>query len=103
MSEYYQKIVETIQKIPRGRVATYGQIARLAGKPRAARTVAYVLHSSSRKAKLPWQRVINAQGRISLPRGGGYERQKMLLRAEGVQFDAGDRVDLKKYGWRERV
>ena len=98
-SPLYQDIVRLVQQIPAGRVATYGQLARLAGKPRAARTVSYILHSSSRKLALPWQRVINSRGTLSLPRGGGYERQKQLLKREGVRFDAGDRIDLNEFGW----
>ncbi len=100
MSELYDNIVAAVARIPRGRVATYAQIAELAGNPRAARTVSYALHSSSRKLKLPWHRVINSRGTISLPAGGGYERQKRLLRGEGVVFEAGDRIDLKRFGWR---
>ncbi|MCR9144136.1 MAG: MGMT family protein [bacterium] len=100
MSELYDNIVAAIARIPAGKVATYAQIAEMAGNARAARTVSYVLHSSSRKLDLPWQRVINARGTISLPRGGGYERQKKMLRTEGVEFDARDRVDLARFGWR---
>ncbi|MEQ9365245.1 MAG: methylated-DNA--[protein]-cysteine S-methyltransferase [Leptospirales bacterium] len=100
MSELYANIVAAISRIPEGKVATYAQIAELAGNSRAARTVSYVLHSSSRKLNLPWHRVINSRGAISLPRGGGYERQKKLLRGEGVKFDERDRIDLKAFGWR---
>jgi methylated-DNA-protein-cysteine methyltransferase related protein len=88
-----------IKKIPRGKVATYGQIAALAGNPMAARQVAWLLHSSSRKDKLPWQRVINGSGRISLPRGRGYETQKTLLQKEGVKFNLDGSVDLDRYLW----
>lgn len=103
MTELYDNIVAVILRIPKGKVATYGQIAGLAGKPRAARTVSYVLHSSSRKLKLPWQRVINSRGTISLPRGNGYERQKKLLLGEGIVFDSTDRIDLNKFGWQPPV
>lgn len=90
-----------VRRIPRGRVATYGQVAALAGHPRAARAVVWVLHSSSRAARLPWHRVINARGTISLKPGCGYEEQRALLMAEGVAFDGEGRVDLRRYGWRE--
>ena len=98
----FETIVATIKKIPRGRVATYGQIAALAGNPRAARQVARALHSSSGSRKLPWHRVINSAGRISLPAGRGHELQRALLEDEDVVFGVSGRIDLKKYGWRPR-
>jgi len=98
-TDFHRRTVDVIKKIPRGRVATYGQIAALAGDPRAARQVVRTLHSSSDKEKLPWHRVINSQGRISLPPGRGYELQKSLLEKEGVKFGLGDRIDLKRYIW----
>lgn len=88
-----------IRGIPRGRVATYGQVAALAGNYRAARQVAWILHSSSEKDGLPWHRVINGQGKISLPPGGGLETQQQLLTAEGVEFDHRDRIDLETFLW----
>jgi methylated-DNA-protein-cysteine methyltransferase-like protein len=91
---------EWIAAIPPGKVATYGQIARLAGKPWGARQVAWILHSQSEKYRLPWQRVIGAAGRISLPPGRGLEEQRRLLRREGVVVDARGRVELMKYRWR---
>ncbi len=92
-----------IKRIPRGKVATYGQIAALAGNPLGARQVVWALNSSSRTEKLPWHRVINGQGRISLPRGGGYEMQKKLLARDGVEFPRGGKLDLGKYQWRPRT
>jgi methylated-DNA-protein-cysteine methyltransferase related protein len=101
------RIIDLIRKIPRGRVAAYGQIAALAGAPNGARQVARLLHSSSGKHGLPWHRVVNAEGKISLPPGGGFELQKKLLEAEGVRFEGGTaprpgegRIDFSKYGWR---
>ena len=96
---YHQQIVETIEKIPRGRVATYGQIAAIAGNPYGAREVVRVLHSSSRKHNLPWHRVINRLGRISLSKNQGYEEQKRLLEAEGIEFGLKDTIDFEKYLW----
>jgi methylated-DNA-protein-cysteine methyltransferase-like protein len=90
---------EVIAAIPAGRVATYGQVAHLAGKPWGARQVAWILHSQSDKYTLPWQRVIGAAGRISLPPGRGLETQSRLLRREGVVVGAGGRVDLEKFRW----
>ena len=89
-----------IKRIPRGKVATYGQVAALAGSPRGARQVAWILHSSSERDDLPWHRVINRNGRISLPHGYGYELQKSLLEGEKIVFDEDDNIDLKRYGWR---
>ncbi|EGB13778.1 Methylated-DNA-(protein)-cysteine S-methyltransferase DNA binding protein [Pseudodesulfovibrio mercurii] len=99
-SPFTEKIIETIRAIPEGRVCTYGTVAALAGNRRGARQVSRVLHSSSRKENLPWHRVINREGRISLDRFQGYEEQKRLLLAEGVSFDDTDRIDLVRFGWR---
>ena len=96
---FHQCVVDILRKIPRGKVATYGQIAALAGSPRAARQVVRILHACSEKLDLPWYRVINKQGKISLPQNGGYELQKSLLKKEGVKFNREDVVDLQKFGW----
>jgi len=96
---YTERIKELIKQIPAGKVATYGQIALYAGNPRASRQVAWILHSSSRKDNLPWHRVINSKGRISLPKEGGYDLQKKLLEKEGVVFKENDCIDLDKYIW----
>lgn len=90
---------EWIALIPVGKVATYGQIAHLAGKPWGARQVSWILHSQSDKYQLPWQRVIGAAGRISLPPGNGFVEQRRLLRHEGVKVDDRGRIDLKIYRW----
>lgn len=97
--DFYERVVRLIRSIPEGRVATYGQIADYAGNPRAAREVAYILHSSSDKEDLPWQRVINSKGRISMKPGRGYEMQKKMLEDEGVEFEEGDHVDLERFLW----
>ena len=88
----HKKIVATIQKIPRGKVSTYGAIARAAGFPGAARQVARTLH---RSFGLPWQRVVGAGGEIKL-RGDSAIEQRLRLEAEGVQF-RGRRVDMKRF------
>jgi methylated-DNA-protein-cysteine methyltransferase-like protein len=90
---------EVIAAIPAGRVATYAQVALMAGKPWGARQVAWILHSQAEKYELPWQRVIGAGGRISLPPGGGLEEQRRLLRREGVVVDTRGRIDLEKFRW----
>ena len=95
----YQKFYAVIRRVPRGRVATYGQIATLAGLPGHARQVGYALHALRGSTTVPWQRVINAAGRISLrPMTGGIS-QRMLLEKEGVVFD-GERVSLARYAWK---
>ena len=99
-TELSQRIKRVIRRIPKGTVATYAQVAALAGHPRAVRAVFWILHSSSTTAKLPWQRVINSKGRISLLPGNGYEEQRMLLEKEGIVFELGGSVDLDRYQWR---
>ena len=98
-SSTYEHFYRVIRRVPRGRVATYGQIARLAGLPGHARQVGYALHALRSSTSVPWQRVIKAAGRISLrPLTGGIS-QRILLEKEGVVF-AGDRVSLVRYGWK---
>ncbi|MFW9856522.1 MAG: MGMT family protein [Candidatus Thorarchaeota archaeon] len=97
---FTQQVKNLIKKIPAGFVATYGQIATYAGNPRGSRQVAWILHSSSRKDGLPWHRVINSKGRISLPHMHGYEEQKAMLEAEGIVFSEKGRIDFKKYLWK---
>ena len=96
------RILAAVRRIPRGRVSTYGNIADVAGLPRRARLVGTVLKHAPASRDLPWFRVINTSGRISLPSGSdAYARQKRKLEAEGVIF-RGDRVDMKRYGWPPR-
>jgi methylated-DNA-protein-cysteine methyltransferase related protein len=98
----YERIYAVVRRIPRGRVATYGQVAMLAGLPRQARLVGYALHALPERSGLPWHRVINAQGRFSLGRGqpGADLSQRFRLEAEGVRLDARGRVPLDRFGWR---
>ncbi len=85
---------------PRGRVVTYGQVALELGAPAAARAVGYALRALPPDTEVPWWRVINAQGGISLRgRGAGADLQRARLEAEGVTFDAEDRVDLRAFRW----
>jgi len=88
-----------IKEIPRGKVATYGLIAAHSGNPRAARQVARILHSSSRKDNLPWYRVVNRNGHIALKPSHGFELQKKMLQKEGVVFDEDSTIDLDIYLW----
>jgi len=99
----WQKIYAVVRRIPRGRVATYGQIAFLAGLAGHARQVGYALAALGPESRVPWHRVINAQGRVSpraLPGWDGVQRQ--LLRREGVRFDREERVSLERFQWRPR-
>ncbi|HEX8616109.1 MAG TPA: methylated-DNA--[protein]-cysteine S-methyltransferase [Thermoanaerobaculia bacterium] len=96
----YEIIWKTVKRVPRGRVATYGQIAELAGLEGHARQVGYALHNLPGESGVPWHRVINAKGEIS-PRSAGdsHELQRMLLEAEGVEIDLRGRIDLKRFRW----
>ncbi len=97
------RIYEVVRRIPAGRVATYGQVATLAGARGHARQVGYALHGLPDGVDVPWHRVINARGQISVRSspGSGVD-QKELLEAEGVQFDSLERIDLSRFRWRAR-
>jgi methylated-DNA-protein-cysteine methyltransferase related protein len=100
----YDRIYRVVRRIPAGRVATYGQVAALAGFATGARLVGYALHALPSGSAVPWHRVVNAHGAISLLRvspTGGIE-QRIRLAKEGVKFDARDRVMLDQCGWRPR-
>jgi methylated-DNA-protein-cysteine methyltransferase-like protein len=95
-------ICAAIRRVPRGRVSTYGWIADLAGLPGRSRLVGTVLKEVPAGMRLPWHRIVNASGRISLPEGSGAAiRQYELLQSEGVMM-IGRRIDLSRYGWPER-
>lgn len=97
----YERIWRVVARIPRGRVASYGQIAELAGLPRAARQVGYAMHALPAGSRVPWQRVVNAAGAVSSRAAPGAEDvQRLLLEREGVRFDARGRIDLARYAWR---
>ena len=100
ISSFTEEVIAIIKNIPRGKVATYGQIATLAGNRFASRQVVRILNSSSKKEKLPWHRVVNSRGTISLAPGRGYEEQKALLMEESVAFDKDDHVDFKRFLWK---
>ncbi len=109
LENFRERIFGLIRRIPRGKVATYGQIAALAGYPRQARRVGQALGAPHASADLPWQRVINAQGRVSAraPRperalGAREAEQERLLRREGVRFVQG-KTDLERFRWRPKA
>ena len=98
----HARIYKAVSRIPKGRVATYGQIARLAGLRGQARLVGYAMHALPAGTRVPWQRVVNARGEISLP-GTSAARQRKLLESEGVRFDARGRIDLDAFLWQPRA
>ena len=95
----FEKIYYVVKSIPKGKVATYGQVAFLAGNPRWARVVGYALHVNPEPGIIPCHRVVNREGRVAdgFAFGGG-EIQRKLLEAEGVVFEKNGRIDLEKYG-----
>jgi methylated-DNA-protein-cysteine methyltransferase-like protein len=99
---YRQVVYQNVRQIPPGQVASYGQIARLAGGGITARMVGYALASLPQGSDIPWQRVVNAQGRISLT---GYSRamQEYFLHEEGIVFEPDGHIDFEKFGWRRPV
>ena len=98
MTEGTLALVRAIGAIPRGKVSSYGALARAAGFPNGARQTVRVLHSLSKKLDLPWHRVIRSDGSIALGEGEGRELQMSLLRSEGVEVGPDGRVDMKRYG-----
>jgi methylated-DNA-protein-cysteine methyltransferase-like protein len=101
LSDSRQRIYTVVALIPPGRVATYGQIARLAGLDRQARQVGYALAALEAGNDVPWHRVVNARGEVSRRAIASNElRQRALLEREGVRFDAGGRIALAEFGWR---
>lgn len=100
----YQQIYDLVRRIPAGRVATYGQIASLAGLAGHARQVGYALHALPERTTVPWHRVVNAAGGISRRAVPGAElTQRQLLAREGVRFDARGRVQLSRVRWAPRT
>jgi methylated-DNA-protein-cysteine methyltransferase related protein len=99
--EAVHAICEVIRRIPPGWVATYGQVASLAGLPRRARLVGSILQDIGRSTDLPWHRVVNASGAVSVSqsRNGGDAVQRQRLEEEGVVFDANDRFELERFRW----
>ncbi len=97
---FYTRVYELVQRVPQGRVVTYGHVALLLGSPMAARAVGYALNALSNESDVPWWRVINARGAISLKgRGAAADLQRQLLEEEGVMFDATGRTSLGIYRW----
>ncbi|HLW46280.1 MAG TPA: MGMT family protein [bacterium] len=95
---FFGRVYDLVRRIPRGRITSYGAIARALGVPRGARTVGWAL--SACPDDVPWHRVVNAQGKISWRPTSGYVLQRALLRREGVRFSRAGRIDFEKFGWR---
>ncbi len=102
MEAFTQAVITIIKRIPRGKVCSYGQVAAMAGQPAGARQVVRIIHAMSRKYHLPWHRLINGKGHISLPKSAGYEEQKMRLQMEGVIFGEKDQVNFADYLWKPK-
>ena len=98
----YERFYAVVRRIPRGRVSTYGAVARLAGLPGQARQVGYALAALRDGSAVPWHRVVNAKGALSLERAGSSSgvTQRLRLAREGVVVDARSRVSLARFGWR---
>ncbi len=96
-------IYAVVRRIPKGWVATYGQVAAMAGLPRRARLVGQVLQHLDPAIKIPWHRVVNAKGEVSytLSRNGGDALQQRLLEQEGIEFDDRNRFNLERFRWRD--
>ena len=96
-----QRLWAVISAIPPGRVCSYGEVARLAGLGNGARQTAWALRYLPRDTRIPWFRVINSQGKISIPVGShGYREQRRRLEAEGVSFKENGRISSTSYWWR---
>ncbi len=101
MSGLYERFYAIVRRVPRGRVATYGQIAALAGLPRHSRHVGYALAALPEGSTVPWQRVINSKGEISArDYPDAVRSQRAILEEEGVEFGPGGRLSLTRYAWR---
>ncbi len=97
---YFDDVYEVVKKIPEGKVATYGQIARITGRPRSARVVGWALHVNPYPGTIPCHRVVNRKGELSGSFAfGGMESQRYLLEKERIKFSKEGKIDLKKYLW----
>ena len=98
---YYQEVYAIVSEVPQGKVSTYGQVASLSSRPKAARQVGYALAALPEDHDVPWQRVVNARGEISARSKPGYDDyQRILLEEEGIEFGLHGRIDLKRYLWK---
>lgn len=104
MEGFFEKVYSVVKDIPKGKVATYGQIAKILNAPRFSQVVGFALHSNPDQATIPCHRVVNREGKICTGFAfGGKDAQRKLLESEGVKVDKDGIVDLKKYLWRPEV
>jgi methylated-DNA-protein-cysteine methyltransferase related protein len=103
LKSFTERAITIINNIPRGKVMTYGQIAKYAGSPRGARQVVRILHSMSEKFQLPWHRVINSKGEIGFQDKEQFYRQKTFLESEGVILNHKGKIDLQSYQYQPEV
>jgi methylated-DNA-protein-cysteine methyltransferase related protein len=97
LQPFTERVIEIIKHIPEGKVMTYGQIAAFAGSPRAARQVVRILHSMSKKHRLPWHRVINSKGEIAISEDESFQEQIFALQSEGITIHNNRFIDLGEY------
>ena len=97
----FNQIYNVVQKIPKGKVATYGTVARMAGNPRWSRVVGYALHVNPAPGIIPCHRVVNREGKTAATFAfGGGDMQRQMLEQEGIVFESDGHIDLSKYGWK---
>lgn len=101
-TEFTLKVIGAIRKIPKGKVATYGQIAGIAGKPGGARAVVWMLHSMCDTHKLPWHRVVSTQGIAFRKGSANFRKQKNCLKSEKVEISTDGKIDFQKYQWKKK-
>ena len=99
MNEFTKEVIDIISNIPSGKVMSYGGIAKMANNPRGARQVTRILHTMSKKHNLPWHRVVNSKGKISIPDEEGANEQRSRLIAEGVEVSENFKINLTKFQW----
>lgn len=99
MNEFSIRVIKIIKSVPKGKVLSYGRVALLAGSPYAARQVGWLLNSSSSKYDLPWHRIVNSKGKISLKDEISFIEQKERLVSEGITFKNRDTINIKEYMW----
>lgn len=97
MQAFTKQAIEIMRSIPRGKVMSYGQVAAVAGSPRGARQVVRILHSMSKQEAIPWHRIVNAKGEISIQAAEGRYTQQRLLEEEGICFEADGKISLERY------
>lgn len=104
ISAFTKAVLKQIKSIPSGKVASYKQIAELAGKPQGSRGVSWILHSCSTQYKLPWHRVLNVSGKIAFePRSHNFRKQKKLLESEGVIVSLDGKLNMQKFQWKKKA